>query len=72
MLRGGVDAGTARKLLWNVSTSVKTVACRSLCVGQPDPDAAAHGAPRRVVGFFGAVDRARLAVVAVLVEVAGT
>src|SRR5436309_6103325 len=33
MLRGGVAAGTARKLLWNVSKSVKTVPCRLLSSG---------------------------------------
>ena len=33
MLRGGVVAGTARKLLWKVSKSEKTPACRLLSSG---------------------------------------
>ena len=69
-LRGGIAAGTARKLLWNVSMSPKTVADSSLASGST-AHASARRRPDRVVGFRRAVDRADLAVLAVLVEVPG-
>ena len=71
MLRGGVAAGTARKLLRNVSLSTKTVAVSSLRSARIEAHAAADGRPRRVVGFRRLVDRAVLAVVPLFAEVAG-
>ena len=70
MLRGGVAAGTARKLLRKRAKSVNTFDLQIALVGHPDAYAAAHGRPGRVVGFLRAVDGARLGVVALLAEVA--
>ena len=66
MLRGAtvaLGAVTARKVLWNVLSSVNTVACRSLW----SASAPAH---RRRPRPLGVVDLADLAVDAVLLEVA--
>ena len=70
MLRGGVDAGTARKLLRKVSKSVNSRRLQLAAVRQAGTCAAADVLPDRGVFFRVSVDRRHLGVVAVLVEVA--